>query len=80
MTIIPLTEEIINNTKIYHDKKPTKLKLLRTAKKWTQQELANRTRISVAMLGHYEQGTRKIPEERKKIIAKVLGCKIKDLE
>lgn len=79
MTILPLTDEIIKAVKVYHDKKPSKIKELRTAHHWTQQELANRTRISVPMIGHYEQGTRKIPDDKKKILAKVLGCKISEL-
>lgn len=79
MTILPLTDEIINAKKVYHDRKPSKIKELRLAHRWTQQELANRTRISVSMITHYELGTRALPDDKKKILAKVLGCKMSEL-
>lgn len=79
MTIIPLTSEILNSTKKYHSKPLSPLKYYRAKHKWTQQQLANRTHISAGMIAHYEQGTRTIPEDRKKIFAKVLGCKVLDL-
>ena len=79
MTIIPLTDEILNSVKKYHNRPITPLKYYRTKKKWTQQELAWRTHLSVCIIGHYEQGTRPIPEDRKIIFAKALGCNVSDL-
>lgn len=79
MTILPLTDEIINAKKVYHQKEDSTMKKLRRSRGWTQQELAYRTHLSVPMIQHYEQGTKNIPADRKRIIAKVLRCKISDL-
>ena len=78
MTILPLTEEIINAQKIYRHAEQSKLKSLRLSHHWTQQQLAYRTRISVALIGAYEQNKRQINNENRRILAKVLRCKMTD--
>lgn len=50
-----------------------RVKQLRKARKWTQEELARRSDISLSFLGHIERGTRKASLETLIQLANALG-------
>ena len=79
MTIIPLTDEIKNSVKKYHNSPMTKIKRMRLKRSLTQAELARLAGLNIGTIGHYDQGTRKITPEHRKAIAKVLHCNLTDI-
>lgn len=79
MTILPLPDEILSSQKVYHNRPESKMKKIRKSRGMTQQDVSYRTRISVSLLSQYELGIKKIPDEKLKLIAKALKCKVSDL-
>lgn len=55
------------------------IRLLRIAKKMTQEELGEKVQVSGTMIGYIENGKRLLPQETGKRIAKALGCELTDL-
>lgn len=79
MTIISLSDDILNSKHHFEPHPNNKLRIQRLKNRMTVQDLAYRLRISASLICQYESDKRKISEERKKQIAKILNCSVDDI-
>ena len=64
---------------IIDEKVGENIRLLRVAKRMSQEKLGQEANVSATMIGYIEKGLRPLPLKTGYLIAKALDCKIDDL-
>lgn len=65
---------MINNEKVGEN-----IRLLRVAKKMSQEKLGQKANVSAAMIGYIEKGLKPLPLKTGYLIAKALDCTVDEL-